>query len=134
MENDRIKGLSSRSLGGGSPMRTPAFPLCKEALIDVIEQDRLSDYPMAAGDEESRKIILEYLIKEGIDNYFENNIKPIVNKYTTGIIFLNDDNSLCVNGKCQRVQVSLKANINYLFNFEKSMTFTITSLTENNHE
>lgn len=65
LENDRIKGLSSRSLGGGSPMRTPAFPLCKEALIDVIEQDRLSDYPMAAGDEESRKIILEYLIKEG---------------------------------------------------------------------
>lgn len=65
LENDKIRNLSSRSLGGGSPMRTPAFPLCKEALLDVIEQDKLSDYPMAAGDEESRKIILEYLIKEG---------------------------------------------------------------------
>lgn len=65
LENEKIKGLSSRSLGGGSPMRTSAFRLCKEALIDVIEQDKLSDYPMAAGDEESRKIIAEYLIKEG---------------------------------------------------------------------
>lgn len=65
LENDKIKGLSSRSLGGGSPMRTPAFPLCKEALLDAIEQDRLSDYPMAAGDEDSRKVILDYLIKEG---------------------------------------------------------------------
>ena len=65
LENDRIKNLSSRSLGGGSPMRTPAFPLCKEALIEEIQLDKLSDYPMAAGDEKSRKIIAEYLIKEG---------------------------------------------------------------------
>lgn len=68
LENDRIRNRSSRSLGGGSPMRTPAFPLCKEALLDVIEQDKLSDYPMAAGDEKSRKIILEYLIQEGFKN------------------------------------------------------------------
>lgn len=65
LENDRIKNLSSRSLGGGSPMRTPAFPLCKEALIEEIQRDNLSDYPMAAGDEISRKIIAEYLKKEG---------------------------------------------------------------------
>lgn len=67
LENDRIKGRSSRSLGGGSPMRTPAFPLCKEELLKVIEQDALSDYPMAAGDEDARKVIADYLIAEGFD-------------------------------------------------------------------
>ena len=65
LENDRIKNISSRSLGGGSPMRTPAFPPCKEALNEIINSDDLSDYPMAAGDEESRKVISQYLIKEG---------------------------------------------------------------------
>ncbi len=66
IENEKIKNISSRSLGGGSPMRTSAFPLCKEALISIINSDELSDYPMAAGDEESRKIILEYLKQEGL--------------------------------------------------------------------
>lgn len=65
LENEKIKNIPSRSLGGGSPMRTSAFPLCKEALINVICNDELSDYPMAAGDEESREIILEYLKQEG---------------------------------------------------------------------
>ena len=50
LENERIKNISSRSLGGGSPMRTSAFPLCKEALINIISSDELSDYPMAAGE------------------------------------------------------------------------------------
>ena len=100
----------------------------------MLLQRSVFEYAVITIDENNYPYYDEQLIKEGIDNYFENNIKPIVNKYTTGIIFLNDDNSLCVNGKCQRVQVSLKANINYLFNFEKSMIFTITSLMENNHE
>ena len=65
LENERIRNIPSKSLGGGSPMRTSAFPLCKEALINIISSDELSDYPMAAGDEESRKMILEYLKQEG---------------------------------------------------------------------
>ena len=71
LENERIKNISSRSLGGGSPMRTSAFPLCKEELIKTIDSDELSDYPMAAGDEESRKIILEYLKQEGFKSNSE---------------------------------------------------------------
>lgn len=67
LENERIKGLSSRSLGGGSPMKTKAFPLCKEALLNIINEDELSDYPMAAGDEYSRKEIANYLIEEGFN-------------------------------------------------------------------
>ncbi len=71
LENERIKNISSRSLGGGSPMRTPAFPLCKEELIKIIDSDELSDYPMAAGDEESRITILEYLKQEGFKSNSE---------------------------------------------------------------
>ena len=65
LENDRIKHLSSRSLGGGSPMKTKPFPPAKQAIIDFINRDDLSEYPMAAGDEDSRKQIVEYLKKEG---------------------------------------------------------------------
>lgn len=77
LENERIKGRSSRSLGGGSPMRTESFPPCKEELLKVIYEDKLSDYPMAAGDEHSRKVIVEYLKKEGFQrdkNITEDNI------------------------------------------------------------
>ena len=77
LENDRIRNISSRSLGGGSPMKTPAFPPCKDALIDIISSDELSDYPMAAGDEDSRKMVLEYLKQEGFkskDGITEDNI------------------------------------------------------------
>lgn len=65
LENDRIKGLSSKSLGGGSPMKTKPFPCSKKAVIDTLENDDLSEYPMAAGDEKSRESIAEYLIQEG---------------------------------------------------------------------
>ena len=77
LENEKIKNLSSRSLGGGSPMKTPSFPLCKEAILNIIKDDDLSDYPMAAGDENSRKEIAKYLQKEGFKNnteVTENNI------------------------------------------------------------
>lgn len=77
LENDKIRGLSSRSLGGGSPMKTAAFPPCKEALINTIIEDDLSEYPMAAGDEDSRKQIAKYLIREGFKSnkgISENNI------------------------------------------------------------
>lgn len=65
LENDKIKNLSTRSLGGGSPMKTPIFPPCKEKMIEVINLDDMSEYPMAAGDEEARKEIVKYLEKEG---------------------------------------------------------------------
>ena len=80
LENEKIRNISSRSLGGGSPMRTGAFPLCKEALVNLINSDELSDYPMAAGDEESRKIILEYLKQEGCQEQVERLIEDYMGK------------------------------------------------------
>lgn len=46
-------------------MKTSIFPLCKEKMIDFISFDDMSEYPLAAGDEEARKEIVEYLLKEG---------------------------------------------------------------------
>ncbi len=78
LENDKIKELHSKSLGGGSPMKTGAFPLCNEAIINLINENNLSDYPMAAGDEKSRKKIVPYLIQEGINNKNELNEDNII--------------------------------------------------------
>ena len=77
LENAKIKNISSRSLGGGSPMKVAPFPLCKESLINIICSDELSEYPLAAGEEESRRIILEYLKQEGFKSngsFSEDNI------------------------------------------------------------
>ena len=77
LEKEELKNRRSRSLGGGSPMKTSAFPLCKEAVIELINDDNLSDYPMAAGDETSRKMIADYLKQEGFkskDGLNEDNI------------------------------------------------------------
>lgn len=73
--NDRIMDIPSKSLGGGSPMKTPSFPPCKKALLDTINFDDMSEYPMAGGDEESKKEIAQYLKKEGyVDSLTEDNI------------------------------------------------------------
>lgn len=69
LENERIRNISSRSLGGGSPMKTEPFPPCKKELLKVICDDNLSNYPMASGDEYSRKVIVDYLKKEGFQRY-----------------------------------------------------------------
>lgn len=65
LENEKIKDIPSRSLGGGSPMKTEPFPLCTDYLLSAINKKDLSEYPMAAGDEDSKVEIVEYLKKEG---------------------------------------------------------------------
>ena len=77
LENERIRGMETKSLGGGSPMKTKIFEPCKKAMIDLIEMDNMYEYPLAAGDEESRKRIVEYLEKEGFkspNGLNENNV------------------------------------------------------------
>ena len=68
LENERIKGLETRSLGGGSPMETETFPLCTAKLIDTILHSNMSEYPLAAGDEVSRQEIVKYLEREGFES------------------------------------------------------------------
>ena len=68
LENERLKSMETRSLGGGSPMRTPIFPLCQNKMLETILSNDMSEYPLAAGDESSRKEIVKYLEKEGFKN------------------------------------------------------------------
>lgn len=68
LNNDKIRNLDTRSLGGGSPMKTSIFPLCKERMLNTIISDDMSEYPLAAGDENSREEIIGYLEKEGFKN------------------------------------------------------------------
>ena len=65
LEKERIKNMETRSLGGGSPMKTSVFPPCKTEIMNYLAYNDLSEYPLAAGDEDSRKEILKYLRKEG---------------------------------------------------------------------
>ena len=78
LENDRIKNISSRSLGGGSPMRSGPFPMCRDEMIKMLSEDTMSDYPMAAGDEEYRRIILDYLKSEGFKRDGDMSIDNII--------------------------------------------------------
>lgn len=66
--NDSNRDMLTKSLGGGSPMKTLPFPPSQQAMIDSIANDDMSEYPLAAGDEKSRKEVAEYLHKEGFSS------------------------------------------------------------------
>jgi len=68
LDNEMTKNMESKSLGGGSPLKCEPFPPCKERLKETIEYEYLSEYPLAAGDENAREEVVEYLIKEGFKN------------------------------------------------------------------
>jgi aspartate/methionine/tyrosine aminotransferase len=125
LENEKIKGLESRSLGGGSPMKTLAFPMCKQFLLDTINED-LSEYPMAAGDEKSRKIIFDYLKNEGFKSNNEFDEDNIIFTVSTTQAF----NILC-EIICRPYDVILMTGPNYgLFTFvpERSAGATVEIL------
>lgn len=112
LENEKIENLDSRSLGGGSPMKTQPFPMCKTALFNAINED-LSEYPMAAGDEKSRKIIYEYLKNEGFKSSNEFDEDNIIFTVSTTQAF----NLLC-EIICKPYDVILMTGPNYgLFTF-----------------
>lgn len=112
LENEKIKNLDSRSLGGGSPMKMKPFPMCKTALFNTINED-LSEYPMAAGDEKSKKIIYKYLKHEGFKSSNEFDEDNIIFTVSTTQAF----NLLC-EIICRPYDVILMTGPNYgLFTF-----------------
>ena len=64
LETKEMKNKPSNSLGGGSPMETKPFPMSIKKIKECLKLKTLFWYPLAAGDEEARKEILEYLKKE----------------------------------------------------------------------
>lgn len=55
-------------LGGGSPARFPSYPGAIENMVEALQTRNFSDYPMAAGDEKDKEVILEYLKSIGFIN------------------------------------------------------------------
>lgn len=66
IQNPKLENIDSRSLGGGSPMKTPIFEPSKQKMLDALNNNEMYEYPLAAGDEKSREEVLGYLKKEGI--------------------------------------------------------------------
>ena len=64
-----------------------------------------------------------------LDNYVEGYLKDNISRYTSDYTFTTKylskkNNSVCTSF-CRRVELTLKAKVNVLFNYEKSQTFTI---------
>lgn len=76
--NPKLEGMDSRSLGGGSPMKTPIFAPSKNKMMEVLTNDDMYEYPLAAGDEKSRQEVLEYLLKEGFKRDQELTIDNVI--------------------------------------------------------
>jgi DNA-binding transcriptional MocR family regulator len=61
-------------LGGGSPARFKPFDPCLTAIKKTLENRRLSDYPLAAGDEVDKVPVINYFNKNYSKTIKENNI------------------------------------------------------------
>ena len=61
-------------LGGGSPARFEPFDPCLTAIKKTLENRRLSDYPLAAGDEVDKVPIIDYFNSNYPNAIKENNI------------------------------------------------------------
>lgn len=80
--NDLIdKNLPKHSFSSGDPLKCkPFYPCIKE--IKKILKEPLYSYPSAMGLEKHRKIIMNYLIKEGFVNEKNKEISPFTNGLT----------------------------------------------------
>lgn len=85
LEDSIDKSLTLFNAGAGSPLRTPPFPTAAESLKNIANCEEFSQYQLAAGNEEYRKIIAEYLSNQGF-NYQDNTVNAnniIFNDSTT---------------------------------------------------
>jgi len=55
-------------LGGGNPMKHEPFPLAINEMIKSLSSDNLYRYPYTEGDDNIRKVLLEYIEQEGFIN------------------------------------------------------------------
>ena len=94
----------------------------------LLLQRAIMEYSVITVDETSKPYYDQELLTRGVNEYFENNLTRYIKHYKTGIYFMNDDESFCLNNHCQIVKISLQASINTFFDYDKAMVFTISSL------
>lgn len=80
-----ITTISDIDLGSGNPTKYPPFPLSIEEMKKSLNSLSMYKYPYTEGDDEIRKILLDYVEKEGFINTSPYNYSDI------------DDKGLCVH-------------------------------------
>lgn len=65
-------------------------------------------------------------IRQYVKEYLDENIKEYTTSYVAYFMYFAGDERLCLSKYCTTVRITLKADINYLFKFEKARDFKIT--------
>ena len=68
MRDSDITTIPDIDLGGGNPLKYKAFPLSIEEMKKSLDSSFLHRYPYTEGDDEIRKVLLDYVEKEGFIN------------------------------------------------------------------
>ncbi len=68
VRDENITTIPDIDLGSGNPTKYPAFPLSIEEMKKSLDSETLYKYPYTEGDDEIRKVLLEYVEREGFIN------------------------------------------------------------------
>ena len=86
-----------------------------ESSIEVINRE----------DEDNLYFNKELLINN-LESYYHDNIDEYLSSYTVEEYFYNQtDGSLCVNDKCNAVEVTVKGSYSFFFNYARTITYEI---------
>ncbi len=68
VRDENITTIPDTDLGGGNPIKYKAFPLSIEEMKKSLDSDNLHSYPYTEGDDNIRKVLLDYVEQEGFIN------------------------------------------------------------------
>ena len=68
VRDDNITVVHDIDLGSGNPAKYPAFPLSIDQMKKSLDSLSLYKYPYTEGDDEIRKVLLDYVEREGFVN------------------------------------------------------------------
>ena len=68
VRDENIVEIPDTDLGSGNPTEFKPFPLSIELMKKSLDNDRMYRYPYTEGDDKIRKMLLEYLEREGFIN------------------------------------------------------------------
>lgn len=68
------------------------------------------------------------VLKQNVTDYFDTNLPKYVTHYQASIYYFSKNNgTICTSKYCSAVRITLKADINYLFKYEKARDFYIAN-------
>ena len=68
VRDENITAIPDTDLGGGNPIDYKPFPLSIEEMKKSLDSNNLHKYPYTEGDDNIRKILLDYVEEEGFIN------------------------------------------------------------------